>query len=157
MNLSVLGRTRRSPVEGDIFAMRPVDRRFLFGRVISTSADPLGVGGGILIYIYRAQSQEKTKVPELLRGQLLVPPMITNKLPWTKGYFEFIENRPLGGLDRLHQHCFKDSRGWYLDERGTRLPGPVEPVGQWGVHSYRTIDDEVSSALGLPLSSDSAT
>ena len=68
------------------------------------------------------------------------------------GYFEHVENCPLSAMDRLPQHCFKDTRGWYFDERSRRLPGAVEPVGEWGVDSYRTIDDEISKALGIPLS-----
>lgn len=154
MNLAVLKKTRRRPEVGDIFVMRPPDDQFLYGRVISIDANPLGIGGGVLIYVYGARSREKTGVPKLLRGQLLVAPMMTNKQPWTKGYFEFVENRSLSSMDILPQHCFKDSRGWYFDEQGKRLPGPVEPVGQWGLHSYRTIDDEISKALSTPLAPD---
>lgn len=155
MNLAVLKRTRRAPEVGDIFVMQPPDGQFLFGRVIDTNANPLGVGGAILIYVYRVRAAAKTPVPELLRGQLLVPPMMTNKQPWTKGYFEHEENRPLSAMDRLPQHCFKDDvRGGFRDERGNRLQTAVEPIGDWGLHSYRTIDDEVSKALGIPLSPD---
>jgi hypothetical protein len=152
VNLAVLKKTRRAPQRGDIFAMRPPDGQFLFGRVVSTEANPLGVGGAILVYIYRPRAPEKTDVPELLRGQLLIPPVMTNRLPWSKGYFEFVENRPLSSHDILPQHCFKDDvRGGYRDEHGSRLDHPVEPVGEWGLHSFRTIDDEVSKALGIPL------
>jgi len=63
-----------------------------------------------------------------------------------------VTNRPLSTGDRLDQHCFKDTRGWYFDEARNRLESPVPPVGQWGLHSYRTIDDENSKALGIPLS-----
>jgi hypothetical protein len=154
MNLVVLKKTRRAPEVGDIFIVQPPDGQFLFGRVVDTDANPLGVGGAVLIYIYRVRSAAKTPIPELLRGQLLVPPMMTNKRPWTMGYFERVENRPLSAVDRLRQHCFKDTRGWYFDQAGNRLAGPAEPVGQWGLHSYRTIDDEISEALGIPLSPD---
>ena len=154
MNLRVLKRARRSPEVGDIFVLSPANGQFLFGRVVATDANPLGVGGGILIYIYGARSSDKSPVPELRPSELLVPPMMTNKLPWTKGYFEFVENRPMGPQDRLAQHCFKDTRGWFFDEQRNRLPEPTEPVGQWGLHSYQTIDDEISNALGIPLAPD---
>jgi hypothetical protein len=152
MNLAILRKSNRRPQVGDIFVMAPLDGRYVYGRVMSTDADPMGVGGGILIYIYRAWSAEKAKIPNLLREQLLVPPIMTNTLPWTKGYFEFVENRPLTPMDRLRQHSFV--RTWananqYFDEQGNRLPGPIEPVGQWGLHSYQTIDQEVATALGL--------
>lgn len=154
MNLEVLKKSRRSPEVGDVFVMLPPDGAFLFGRVVDTNADPLGVGGAVLIYVYRVRSDTKTPIPELLRQQMLVPPMMTNKQPWTRGYFEHVENRPIDPRERLAQHCFVDTRGWYFDSTGRRLPGPTEPVGQWGLHSYRTIDDEISKALGIPLAED---
>ncbi len=154
MNLTVLKRTRRSPEVGDIFVMQPPDGQFLFGRVVDTAAEIGPMKSCVLIYVYRCRSSCKMPVPALLRGQLLVPPMMTNKRPWTMGYFEHVENRPLSVMDRLPLHCFKDTRGWYFDQAGKRLAVPVEPVGQWGLHSYRTIDDEVSKALGIPLAVD---
>lgn len=136
---------------GDIFVMQPPDGRYLFGRVIDTNANPLGVGGAVLIYVYQTRSDVKSPPLELFRGQLLVPPMMTNRLPWTKGYFEHVENRPLTSMDRLSVHCFKDSRGRYFDEAGNPLSRPVDPVGQMGLHSFRTIDDEVSKAIALAV------
>ena len=92
MNLGVLKETRQV---GDIFVMQPPDGSFLYGPVIDISAAIGPMKGCILIYVYRARSSEKVPIPELLRGQLLVPPMMTNRLAWTEGYFELIENRPL--------------------------------------------------------------
>jgi hypothetical protein len=154
VNLAVLRRSRSKPEMGDIFVLRPADGQYLFGRVVDTNANPLGTGGANLIYIYRVRSTVKSPPQPLLRGQLLIPPAMTNRLPWSRGYFERVDHQPMTRLDRLPQHCFVDTRGWYFDETGVRLPGPVEPVGQWGVHSFRTIDDEVSKALGIPLSPD---
>lgn len=154
MNLQVLKKTMRWPRVGDVFAMKPPDGDYLFGRVAATDANPLGVGGAILLYIYRVRAAEKTPVPPLLRGQMLVPPLMTNKRPWTQGYFETVEQRAMTPMDRLSQHCFRDSFGRYFDEYGNTLDGPVGVVGQWGLHSYRTIDDEISSALGIPLAPD---
>jgi hypothetical protein len=155
MNLKVLKKTRRAPEAGDVFVMLPGDGGgYVFGRVIDTNANPLGVGGGILIYVYRPRSERKEPVPKLFRGELLVPPLITNRLPWSRGYFEFLEHQDLKPMDRLRQHCFRDSRGFFFDEQGRRLAKDVSPVGEWGLHSYRTIDDEISGALGIPLVSD---
>jgi hypothetical protein len=154
MNLEVLKRRRHVPKAGDVFVMKPPDGRYLFGRVISTDASgALGVGC-VLLYIYAARSVAKSPVPDLLRGQLLIPPVMTNRLGWVRGYFEHIENQPMRAMDRLRQHCFIDSRGWYFDENGTRLAGPTAPVGCWGFDSFRTIDDKISDALGIPLAPD---
>ena len=153
MNLAELSKSRRAPREGDIFVVQPPDGQYLFGRVVDTNAKPFTVDvHAVLIYIYRVRSSVKTPVPELVRGQLLLAPMMTNKLPWSKGYFEHVENRPLSSMDRLPQHCFQSSYGRYFDEAGNGLPGPVEPVGRFALESYRTIDDAISEALGIPLS-----
>ncbi len=152
MNLRILKGTNRSPAIGDCFTMMPPDGQFLFGRVIEIDANPLGLGGGILIYIYNGRSESKQVLPDMTVSNLLLPPIITNKQPWIKGYFEFLGNVSLGPKDRLAVHCFKDSRGWYFNERGTRLQVKTEPVGEWGLHSYRTIDDAISNALGIPQS-----
>ena len=156
MNLAVLKKTRKSPEAGDVFVMLPPDGLFLYGRVIAINASVGQMKDCILIYVYRARSKEKAAVPELLRGQLLVPPIMTNKRPWTMGYFETLQKRELGPMDRLPQHCFFSSpflgrAGQYFDEYSNRLPGPIEPVGEWGLGSFRTIDDEISKALGIPL------
>jgi len=158
-NLRVLKRSRKKLQAGDVFAMLPPDGRFLYGRVIDTDANPLGVGGAILLYIYTVRSETKTPPPRLALGDLLLPPLMTNRLPWSRGYFETVRSATLAAEDRLKQHCFREELGrrsgdWYFDERGQRLPGPVPPVGEWCLHSYRTIDDAVCEALGIPLAPD---
>ncbi len=154
MNLAVLKKTRRAPKAGDVFVMLPPDGLYLHGCVISTTADAGFSSPCNLIYVYRFRTREKTPVPELVPKQLLVLPMMTNNLPWTRGYFESLEHREIAPRDWLSQHCFKDCFGRYFDEHCNELPGPVEPVGQWGLHSFRTIDDEISKALGIPLAPD---
>lgn len=155
MNLAILKKSRREPREGDIFVMLPPDGQFLFGRVIDTNARPFGPDfRGVLIYIYRTRAAVKTPAPELRRSDLLIPPKMTNRLPWSRGYFEHLEERPLSSEDRLPQHCFKDTLGGYRDQAGDVVPGPVEPVGLFALSSYRTIDDAISEALGIPLAPD---
>jgi hypothetical protein len=104
----------------------------------------------ILIYVYRPVF-DSSNVParaQLKASQLLVPPMMTNRLPWSRGYFETVDNWPIEPGDLLEQHCFLSSTvGTYLDEQGNELPGPVEPVGDRGLHSLLTIDEEISDAL----------
>jgi Immunity protein 26 len=155
MNLAVLNKSRRAPQEGDIFVVKPPDGLFLFGRVIDTNARPFTVDfRGVLIYVYQVRSSVKTPAPALLREHLLIPPKMTNRLPWSRGYFEHTENRPLSAMDVLPQHCFKDTLGGYRDQAGNAVPGPVEPVGLFALSSYRTIDDAISEALGIPLAPD---
>lgn len=151
-NLRVLKPSRVKPKEGDVFALQIGDR-FLFGRVINTQAKAgWSMPGAILIYVFSTQST-KAALPDkavLQAENLLIPPILTNTLPWVRGYFQTITNIPLSDGQVLQRHCFKSTTGKYFDETATELPGPLEPCGQWGLHSYRTIDDEVSAALGIP-------
>jgi len=152
MNLVVLKKSRRQPAAGDIFVMKPGRTPFLFGRVIKTDANAGGFPNANLIYIYKFRSMSKEVDVELHPDGLLLPPIMTNNLPWSRGYFEYVGNRQLQAGDCLARHCFRDERGWYFDETGKRLRSPVDPIGEWGLHSFRTIDDAISIALGVPLS-----
>ena len=42
----------------------------------------------------------------------------------------------------------------YFDEYSNKLAKPSSPIGDWGLDSYRTIDDAISEALGIPLAPD---
>lgn len=149
-NLRVLKPSRKKPQAGDLFAMQLPDERFLFGRVVTTEARVGPMEGVILIYVYRPRFDSKD-VPErsaLSVERLLVSPMMTNRLPWSKGYFETVAHWPIDPGDVLEQHCFfSPGMARYFDEWGNDLPGPVEPAGDRGLHSFRTIDDKISDAL----------
>lgn len=155
MNLAVLRTSRSDPNKGDIFVMLPPDKLFLYGRVISTEAKVGPMNNCMLIYIYSIRSSSKLPVPELDPQKLLIAPILTNKLPWRRGYFEALLHRELEESDYLSQHCFKSlSTGRYYDEFGKELDGPTDPVGVRGLHSFRTIDDAISKVLGIPLAPD---
>lgn len=155
-NMLALKPSRKKPKTGDFFAAQPAEDMFVFGRVVSTEArwslaDDAAPAN--LIYIYQVTSGEKV-LPDrsLLRPEnLLISPVMTNSLPWSRGYFETLANTPLAADDVLSKHCFVSAwRGKYFDEHGAEMSGPIEPVGDFGLHSYRTIDDELSDALGIP-------
>lgn len=152
--MRILKPTRKKPRPGDVFVLQMPDDKYSFGRVVSTSAM---VGGRIqsqLIYVFKIRSASKglPERPELRSDHLLVPPMMTNLLPWSRGYLETIAHLPFEPGDILPQHCFYDSFfRKYVDELGNDLPGPVQPVGELGLQSFRTIDDTISTGLGIPL------
>ena len=152
-NLQVLKPSRIKPKQGDVFA-RHIRDQYLFGRVISTEAMAgWSMPGAILIYIFRiAQRSLTAPSPEATRPEnLIIAPAMINRLPWSRGYFQTVERRLLVDGDVLGQHCFRSSSGRYFDEHATELPSVVEPCGNWGLHSFRTIDDELSGALGISL------
>jgi hypothetical protein len=153
-NLRVLKPSRRPPKPGDVFALSPAADVFVFGRVV----DPVAVLGSItavLLYVYTAvRSAPTPPLEELVREKLLIPPLFTNRLPWSRGYFDTLAWEPLEERDVLPQHCFRDSRGWLFDDHGNRLQQAVEPVGIYMLDSFRTIDDSVCDALGIPRAPD---
>jgi hypothetical protein len=151
-NLQVLTPSRKRVRAGDLFAMRIPDGRYMFGRVISTEARIGPMKGVILLYFYdrRFWSKEAPQRESLSPQELLVPPMLTNRLGWSKGVFETVAHWELEADEILPVHCFWSySRRRYYDERGRELPEPTEPVGEYGLHSFRTIDDAISDALGI--------
>jgi hypothetical protein len=153
-NLRFLRRSRKPLSAGDIFAMQLPNEFYLFGRVILVEPPYQKAPGPScnLIYIYAAQSQVKAPdLNELTSDKLLIAPMWTNRLGWTRGVFETVTNQPLRSSDLLKQHCFWDPlRNGYLDEEGLLLNGQSEPCGEWGLVSYRYIDNRISDALGFP-------
>jgi hypothetical protein len=153
-NFRVLKPSKRKPVPGDIFAMQLPDSSYLMGRVISTTARIYSGGGNlVMLYVFKTRFNRK-EVPNrsaLRTENLLLPPKLTNYLGWVRGYFETIASFPLEEGEVLPTHCFYDPLyRKYFDESNNELPGPIEPVGDYVLDSYRTIDDAVSDAIGIP-------
>ena len=149
--MQVLKRTRRKICQGDIFVFKlNHENIFRFGRVIKESVKIGGFDNLILVYIYKAVSPSKENIPFLNPCELLIPPFATDRMPWTSGYFENIESRPLVSGETLSKHHFKAFGGRFFDDDGNPVTSPNEPIGTWGLHSIRSIDNEISDALGIP-------
>jgi len=155
MNMQILRRSYKELEVGDIFAYRIKGQPYGFGRVIRLNAVIGGFPGAILLYIYDAFSSEKTQVPALHKDRLLVPPVGTNRRPWTVGCFETIAHLSLRPADVLPVHCFWDPerrRGY--DEYGKPLRRRPRVWGFDGLDSYRTVDVMLSTALGIRPAAD---
>ena len=155
-NMKILEPSRTKPKCGDVFVMELSGETFVHGRVVAVDVIAGGFPGAILIYLFGGRSATATLPPmsALHPDHLLVPPIMTNRLPWSLGYFQTLANFPLSESQVLPRHCFRSSRGRYFDELGVEMPGPVEPCGDWGLNSFRTIDDQVSDALSIPRALD---
>lgn len=155
MNMDILRRSRRQPQEGDIFVYKMKGRPYGFGRVIRLNTRLGWFGAVTLIYVYDVFSEDKNTVPALSPRRLLIPPLGTNRRPWTMGYFETVETRPLTRKDVLSVHCFKDlTCGCYRDEYGKVLSRRSNPCGDFALDSFRTIDAQISLALGIEPASE---
>lgn len=141
---------------GDVFLLQPSNESFIPGRVIAVDVVAAGFPGAVLIYIFRTRAQVPVVPPleSLSPSQLLLPPILTNRLPWSRGYFRTLANLPLAEDEVLPRHCFRSSQGRYFDETATEVSGPTEPCGDWALQSFRTIDDQVSDALWIPRAAD---
>lgn len=154
-NIQVMRASRKKPMAGDVFAIRLPDETHLFGRVIGADIkDPrrAPMPGAYLIYIYNERSvSQEPDLAKLTPDRLLLAPVFINQMPWTKGYFATVAQGDLKPSDRLEQHCFwRASQGIFVDENRTPLPREVHPCGEWGLASYRLLDDLISDALGMP-------
>ena len=152
-NLQVLKPSGRRLRAGDIFVCRPAEHPYYFGRVVKPRTDLDGMPA-TLIYLYRAVSDDPIAIPALHRNELLVPPLFTNRLPWSRGYFVTVANAALTPWDVLHPHVFQVSTTKFVDEYGRPTRDPARPVEIYGLHSFRTIDDRISEVLGIPLARD---
>jgi hypothetical protein len=152
-NLQILVPSRKALKAGDIFVCRPAGRAFFFGRVVATDACIATMQNCILLYVFAIESETKAPPERLSAMQLLIPPLMTNRLPWSRGYFEIVAHRAFEPGERLAVHCFKEPGRQpvrYWDEYNHELLEKREPCGIHALKSYRTIDDAISDALGIP-------
>lgn len=137
------------PKVGDIFRI-DFPEQHCFGRVISLDAEVGEVmPGAILLYFYQP-GRDFSEPGALATSNLLIPPVMTNRRPWSMHYFKTVDNRPFGPGEILPRHCFRSPFGKFYDEKSHQIFDPVEPIGDWGLHSFLTIDGQLSDALGIP-------
>jgi hypothetical protein len=151
-NLQVQKRSPAVPSLGDVFVMQLPTNTYLAGRVVLANGEPgrCPVPGAHLLYIYRKQLEApKLDYSHMRPDQLVIPPVWTNSFAWTNGNFETVDTRELTLSDLLPQHCFyRTSTGKYVDELGNILSQRIEPCGEWGLVSYRWIEDHVTPRAG---------
>ena len=153
-NLRRLKISRRKPEAGDVFVMQLPDGAFLPGLVVGADLQrPFApMTGSYLIYVYDLRLESKAADLSLLTpDRLLIPPTYTNRMAWTKGYFETVQRVVLGPDVVVAQYCFWSvARGQFVDETDQPLPGERPPSGNWALVSYRRLDDLISDAVSIP-------
>lgn len=154
------GRATRQPREGDIVAFSVPEVGWLFGRVASTEArfDPDGLGwsGLIVLYIFCHTRAEPCPPNPLLVSDLLLPPLIVDSEPWTRGFFAKVGSRSFGPGEKLPLHCFMDktfTTPRYFDEYANEIAERVEPCGDRSLTTLLGIERTVRQHLQLCESS----
>ncbi len=134
---------RREPQLGDVFAVRRGEHEELLGRVVSTSAVVGPTHGCVVVYLYRDDT------PRPRRDALLLPPILTTRGAWSRGYFAHLRSEPLLPGDYFERHVFRDAQGRYYDEEARPIdaPEPGEPVGDWRLFDVEAIEAAVAAAL----------
>jgi len=154
INLEQLKKSSTPPASGDIFALKVKGIGYYYGRVIKVNVKSgFGDAEAALIYLYDYCQNEREPVPDTLdKKQLIIPPLMINYLPWRKGYFETLINRPILKEDVYSAHCFKDPmRDLCFDENGSiikRIPND-SIFGEYGLSSYGYVHRLLSKKLNL--------
>jgi hypothetical protein len=128
------------PQIGDIFEVSRKGPERLLGRVVSTGAVAGPTHGCILVYVCRG-------VTRPTRNDLLLPPLLTTRGPWARGYFVHRGSEPLLPGDYFERHCFRDAHGHFVDEEGRPLSAPFEPVGESKIAEMSSIEEAIVRAL----------
>ena len=138
---------------GDLFTASPAPETFVFGQVVRPDAVLEVPITAVLIYIYDSVANHPVlpEVDHLIPQRLLFAPLFINRLPWSRGYFQTLSHRDLTTSDVLPRHCFRTPSGGVVDDDGNVVSNPTDPIGRWGLESFRTVDDRVCTALGIPL------
>lgn len=141
--------TRKRPRPGDIFIQRLVSSGlYIPGLVVK---EKVGYASKfILLYFANVLSEKRTSQVgvEAFKDNLLIPPLITNKQGWLKGYFETIEHAKVAESDLLPVHCFEGNQpGTYYNEYEERLEQRVEPCGFGGIWGLLEIADTLAEAV----------
>ncbi|HEY0838816.1 MAG TPA: hypothetical protein VGD74_01385 [Vulgatibacter sp.] len=129
--------------------MKVVGSFHLFGVVIANDAVVGPWKNCVLAYLYDLRSEEPVAPgkDDFLRAELLVPPFITNRVPWLEGYFETVGLVDVGGI-RMGCHSFRHPIfGYLMDEYGNTLREPCGVVGEWSLMGYRGVAKEVLASV----------
>src|SRR5690606_22860027 len=108
--LIAMKKSRKPPVEGDVFVIQPKENNFYFGKVIKTKIESTNQAftGMNLIYLYNCLSHAKEIPANLDEHELLFAPTVVNFQGWLKGYFETVGNQPVTDKESCVDYGFFD-------------------------------------------------
>jgi len=155
VNMVGIAKKQPRPIAGDVFLVNMAGRYWVLGRVIRV--DAMYPGGWHLVYFYKPPLEDPAKLELPHRPTLLIPYHVVSRSGWELGYFKTIMNRPLESKELLARHIFRvrpddDPSGWYVDEFDEKVDPPTSndlSTPYRGVTTYRSVDRELSRALGL--------
>lgn len=142
--------SRKRLREGDVFLLQPLPGTFYCGKIVRlkvASRDSF-VNGMSLIYIYDRRVPGRGVPADLDAAPLLIPPVVINRLPWSRGYFETVGNLPVTERERRLSFGFRDAaRKRFVDAGGRPLAKEPLYWTDYGLAGYAVVGMLVQRAL----------
>lgn len=141
--------SRKRLREGDVFLLQPLPGVFYCGKIIRLRVESRDgfVNGMNLIYIYNRRSPDRSLPDDLDAAPLLIPPVVVNRLPWSRGYFETIGNLPVTRRERELSFGFRDFlHKRFVDVSGAPLAGEPACWTDYGLAGYALVGELVHRA-----------
>ncbi|MBQ4859243.1 MULTISPECIES: Imm26 family immunity protein [unclassified Pseudoalteromonas] len=140
---------------GDVFRLEYPEKKYIFGRIMTLDSEVGGFPDCIKIHIYNVISEQIEIPKNLIQEPLLVAPVFINKLGFSRGYMPVIGNIAVEPNQNDDGACYLKvfPSCCHVDEAGNEIE-ENELEGVWGLGNYRTMDDSISKALGIPEAPD---
>ena len=145
-----MNKSGKHPKEGDIFLVQPLMNMYYYGKVIQTqiqSKDSF-VNGMNLIFIYNKYTTDQSIPEDLNDAGFLIPPIIINNLPWSRGYFQTIGTAPVTEREKSMSYGFWSFlKKSFVDVQGVPLAYRPQYWSDYGLASYAVIGEKIQTAL----------
>ncbi|MUT68329.1 immunity 26/phosphotriesterase HocA family protein [Paenibacillus sp. NEAU-GSW1] len=150
--LIAMQKSRKKPLEGDVFVIQPKENHYYFGKVIKTKIVSKNImfSNMNLIFVYNCLSINKEIPSELDESELLLPPTVVNFQGWLQGYFETVENQPITKKESNMDFGFFDdfeNQDKFYNLEGDRMLYKPRYTRFHGLASYGYVGREVHRVL----------
>lgn len=146
--------SKKKIITGDIFVLKPPKMKFYYGIVANADAKMFSAERILHIHFFDFSTNDYNTVPnKLYDSNLLIPPVLTNKIAWQKGYFKTIGNVTIEKFRTIKEASFYYYNGEIFDDNSHQLSKPysIETTGSFSITSHLNIDNLMSLRLGIPL------
>lgn len=150
-------KSKANPKAGDVFFIRIPGKGLVVGLVVKTDACSEVIHSeeqrkkafrAVLLHVFQdvhAAENRDLMLRSVARENLLIPPLMTNRLGWKHGIFKNFARIENVCEQMLEVYCFRSGSRFY-DENGLRSVHSI-PCGSLGLHSYLSVEDEILQAL----------
>jgi hypothetical protein len=150
--LIAMKKSRKRPIEGDVFVIQPKENNYCFGKVIKTDIQSKNMNfqGMNLIYMYSCLSQTKAIPDKLDEYEFLFAPTVVNFQGWLKGYFETVGNQYVTDRESSTDYGFfddYDTQDKFYNLEGELIQHKPEYTDFRGLASYGYVGKQTHRVL----------